>query len=140
MVFTFPEHTWTVVFYVGIILFVFLNRKHFEIHGKIIALYRTKKGVRLMERIAERHTESVKLLGYIGVGAGFIGMGVIIFFLLQGLYNLFFVPNSLPTLSPVLPGVPVPGRYFYSVSTGINCHICCRFDSRICSRCCGFCT
>ena len=117
--FTFPEHTWTILFYIGVTLFVFLNRKRFEIHGKIVALYRTQWGVRLMERVAARYPEAVKLLGYIGAGVGFVAMAVIVFFLLQGLYNLFFVEDALPVVSPVLPGIPVPGGIHIPLVQGV---------------------
>ena len=115
----FQEHSLTIAFYIFIILFVFFNRKHFDIHGKIIALYRTQKGVRWMERLAARYTELVKLLGYIGVGLGFTAMLVMIGLLLQGVYNLFFVENALPTLSPVLPGIPVPGGIHIPLVQGL---------------------
>ena len=115
----FPEHTWTVVFYLSVILFVFFNRKRFEIHGKIVALYRMKKGVRLMERIGRRHANLVILLGYIGTGVGFVAMGAIVVLLLKGLYDFFFITDALPTLSPVLPGVPVPGGIFIPLVQGM---------------------
>jgi len=96
-------------FYFLIILLVYLNRKKFQFQLKVIAIYRTRLGLRLMDRISSRYRELVKLFGYIGVGVGFIGMLFIVFVLGQSVVTLLTVPNSPSPLSPVIPGVRIPG-------------------------------
>jgi membrane-associated protease RseP (regulator of RpoE activity) len=96
-------------FYIGIFLLIAVFRKKFQFQLKVIAILRTNMGLSLMDRIANRHRELIKLLGYIGVGAGFLSMLAIIFILLQSVYTLLTVSNAVSPISPVLPGVRIPG-------------------------------
>ncbi len=102
-------HKLVVGFYLLIALLLFVYRKKFQFQFKVIALYRTTFGLGLMDRIASRHRELVKLLGYIGIGVGFLSMFFIVFILLQSVFTLATVPNSPSPISPVLPGVRIPG-------------------------------
>ncbi len=103
------RHKLVVGFYLLIALLLFVYRKKFRFQLKVIALYRTTWGLGLMGRIASRHRELVKFLGYIGIGVGFLGMFFILFVLLQSVFTLITVPDSPSPLSPVLPGVRIPG-------------------------------
>lgn len=114
-----PGYYWTILFYAAIFLFVYLNRSKFERQAKVIFLYRTKWGIKLMDKLAAKHGELIKLIGYIGIGIGFAGMAVMTFFLFKGAYDIFFVPNAPPTVSPVLPGVRVPGGLYIPFWEGI---------------------
>ncbi|MBN2454281.1 hypothetical protein JXB11_01920, partial [Candidatus Woesearchaeota archaeon] len=113
------EHKWALLFYAAVFLFVFLKRKKFERQLKIIFLYKTKWGLNLMDSIARKHRELVKLIGYIGIGIGFGGMAVIVGFLFKGAYDILFVPNAPPTISPVLPGVHIPGGLYIPLWEGL---------------------
>lgn len=103
------QYKWVVLFYFLIILFIIIKRKKFTFQAKIIALYRTKLGLRFIDKIGTKYSELIKLLGYIGIGIGYTGMLVILFFVIKGLYELAFVPNAPPVIAPVLPGVSIPG-------------------------------
>lgn len=103
------RHKLVVGFYFLIAVLLLAYRKKFHFQFKVIALYRTTWGLGLMNRIASRYRELVKLLGYIGIGVGFLGMFFIVFILLQSVFTLITVPNSPSPLSPVLPGVRIPG-------------------------------
>jgi len=105
----FLAHPFVIIFYMAVASFVYLNRKRMQIYFKIVAVYRTNWGIGLMGRISSRYREPVKLLGYIGIGVGFIGMFGIILILLVSVYNLFAVPDAPPAITPILPGVHVPG-------------------------------
>ncbi|MFH1181659.1 MAG: site-2 protease family protein [Candidatus Woesearchaeota archaeon] len=113
------EHKWTILFYAAVFLFVYINRSKFERQLKVIFIYRTKWGLPLMDSLAAKHGELIKILGYIGIGVGFVGMAVITFFLFKGAYDIFFVPNAPPTVSPVIPGVRVPGGLYIPFVQGI---------------------
>ena len=102
-----------VLFYLVVALLVFLFRRKFKFYAKVIAMYRTTFGISFMDGIAPRHTELVRLFGYISVGVGFVGMFFIVFSLFQGVYNFFAVPNSPPAVAPILPGVRIPGVSFF---------------------------
>ena len=103
------DHKWVLLFYGTIVLLLFIFRKKFEIHNKVIALYKTKIGLRLMDKIGRKHSELVKLIGYFGIGIGFIGMIVIMYELIKNLITLLSVPDAMSGVVPVIPGVAIPG-------------------------------
>ena len=90
-------------------LLVFLNRKRFIIQHKFIALYKTKLGLNLMDTWSEKYGEYLRVLGFIGIGAGFIGLITMLVFLIKNLVELVIVPNTQSAVSLVVPGVAVPG-------------------------------
>lgn len=97
------------LFYIIIIIFLILHRKRIDVQGKIILLYRTKFGLKWIEKFSTRFREWVILLGYIGVGVAYIGMIFISYILLKNLYDLLFTPQAVSGVSVVLPGISVPG-------------------------------
>lgn len=101
-------YKWPLLFYLAVILIIYIFRKKFEWHG-LAGLYKTSAGLKLMDKIGTKYRGLVQLLGYIGIGVGFIGMALIVWQLGMGLWNWFFVPDALPVVSPVLPGFGVPG-------------------------------
>lgn len=104
----FFTYRWTFLFYIVILILLFLNRTKFEMQGKLVALMRTKYGLKLMEKIASRYREHVKLYGYIGIGVGYVGLLFVSYKLVEALWNTIFVPGTVGA-SPVIPGVPIAG-------------------------------
>ena len=51
----------------------------------------------------------LKVLGYVSITIGFLGMAFTLFFLVKSAYSLLFVPEAPPGLAPVLPGVSIEG-------------------------------
>lgn len=102
------EYKWVILFYAALIYLIYHFREKFDWQAKFVGLYRTKVGLKLMDRLG-KHEKIVKTLGYIGVVVGFIGMLFIVFTLFKGLFDLLFVPGAPPVVSPVIPGVPIPG-------------------------------
>lgn len=103
------DYRWVIIFYSAIILLLIIFRKKFDFQGKFIAMYRTKVGLKLMDKIGRKHPDFVKILGYIGMGAGYIGMCVIMFLLLKNMVSLLTVPTAQSAVSLVIPGVKIPG-------------------------------
>ncbi|MCF7799153.1 site-2 protease family protein [Candidatus Woesearchaeota archaeon] len=99
----------TIGFYVLVILLLVIYRKKFDFQGKIIAMRRTKFGVKFIDKYAAKHKETIKILGYVGIGVGFIGMVYIFIYILGAVVKLFTHPAGPAALSPVLPGVNIPG-------------------------------
>jgi membrane-associated protease RseP (regulator of RpoE activity) len=99
----------TILFYVGIFAIVYFNRKKFEVQSGFIFLLRTKIGLKFIDRFSKKHKELLKLLGYIGIGIGFLGMVFISYTLIKNLYDVSFVPGAQSAVTPALPGVKVPG-------------------------------
>ena len=107
---TFLVNYWPIItFYVILILILIWRRKHWDLESKILILYRTKWGLKLIEKIAQRYREWVKLLGYIGIGAGYVGLIGISYILIKNLIDLLVKPQAVSGMSLVLPGVNVPG-------------------------------
>mgnify|MGYP007070562571 CR=1 FL=1 len=77
------NYKWVILFYLLIIIFIVVKRKKFIFQAKIIALYRTKVGLRLIDRIGTKYSDFIKLLGYAGIGVGYTGMLVIMFFIFK---------------------------------------------------------
>ncbi len=98
-----------ILFYGLIIWFFFKKREKWEVHGKIIALYKTQLGVRTMEKIAKKFPGLLRFLSGISLTFGFLGMGIIFYYLIVGTYTLITVPKAIPAVAPVLPGVSIPG-------------------------------
>lgn len=98
----------TVLFYVGIVLALFIFRKKFEFQG-IVALYRTKFGLKLMDKIAEKYPEQVKLFGLSGIGFGFVGMVAIVVLMVMSVFQIFAERVALDGSPLVLPGVKLAG-------------------------------
>lgn len=97
------------LFYIILAIIVYVNRKKFQLESGFILLYKTNFGIKFIDRLAEKHKEFWKIVGYTGIGIGFIGMIAICTLLIKGLYDLIFVPSAPPTLSLVIPGVQIPG-------------------------------
>jgi membrane-associated protease RseP (regulator of RpoE activity) len=68
-----------------------------------------KVGLKVMDKYAAKFRQWVILLGYIGMGAGFVGLVFISYILIKNLWDLIFVPQAVSGVSLVLPGINVPG-------------------------------
>jgi len=97
------------LFYSFILLFFFLRRDHFEVQGKIFALYKTKLGLGLMDSVAKKFPRVIRAIGIIGIIIGYIGMVFLFIAVIIGTIKLLFVPGTPPPLALVLPGVDIPG-------------------------------
>ncbi|MBD3208791.1 site-2 protease family protein [Candidatus Woesearchaeota archaeon] len=98
-----------IIFYLAIILLIYYNRKKFDFQGKIIAMYRTKIGLKTMRRWGQKGERFVKTLARIGIYVGFTGMAFVVYMIIEGLFKLLFIPEAPPTFAPVLPGIKIPG-------------------------------
>lgn len=97
-----------ILFYSILIIILFISRKKFEIHGKIMGMYKTKIGIKLMDKISGKYREFVKIIGYSCIGLGFAGLIFIFFMMLKVNYDLI-MSKITAGASPVLPGVPIVG-------------------------------
>jgi len=60
-----------------------------------------------MDKIAKKFSTILKYTSYLSISIGFIGMFIILYYLIKGTYGLIYVPNAIPVLAPVLPGVKI---------------------------------
>lgn len=98
-----------VLFYAIVAIIIYINRKKFSVESGFILLYRTDFGIKFINKVTDKYSEFIKILGYSAIGIGFAGMIAICVLLIIGLYNLIFVPSAPATLSLVVPGVQIPG-------------------------------
>lgn len=98
-----------IIFYGLLFAFFMKYRSKFEIQNKIFALYRTQLGLKLMDKISKRFPRFLNFVSYISIVIGFAGMVFIFYFLIKGTINMILKPASTPILSPVLPGIQIPG-------------------------------
>lgn len=103
------KYKYIVIFYLVVIALLYIKRKKIDVQGKIIFLYRTKWGLKWMDRVSTKYREWILLFGYIGVGAGFVGLLVISYVLVKNLIDLITNPAIPSGVSLVLPGLNVPG-------------------------------
>ncbi len=98
-----------IIFYLIIIIFLIAYKKRLEFQSKIIILYRMKFGLNFIEKITQKFREWIIVVGYIGVGVGYVGMLAISYVMIKNIYDLITVPSAVSGVSLVLPGVNVPG-------------------------------
>ncbi len=98
-----------IFFYALLYLFYLRHKDKFVVQGKLLFMYRTKLGIRLMDSFANKYPCIVKILGFLGVVAGFAGMGFIFVFLIKETISFLITPGAIAPLAPVLPGVKIPG-------------------------------
>lgn len=103
------QYKYIIIFYLLIITFVIIKWKNIQVQAKIIFLYRTKWGLRWMDKYSQKYKEWIILLGYVGTGIGFIGMVFISVILIKNLVDLILNPAATSGVSLVLPGINVPG-------------------------------
>lgn len=103
------QYASVILFYLLVGFVIYRTRKKWEFQGKIIALYRGKWGIKLMDKIGRKTQKFTKWFSWIGVWVGFLGMLVTVWMIFKGLYNLLFVPTAPATFTPIIPGVHIPG-------------------------------
>ncbi len=97
-----------IVFIFLMLFFLIIKKKKIQIQ-KIIypilyfVLYRTKLGLKFMDKFAKKFPRLLKFISYISVTIGFIGMALIIFSLTHNLYKLLMMPAATAAVVPVLP-------------------------------------
>ena len=97
-----------IAFYSILAILIYKNRSKIQRHAGIIFIYETKIGIKLMDRLA-KYERFWKVWSYIGIPVGYIGMGFIFYFL----FNTFIFPTPEATVSPIIPGVKIPGSNFF---------------------------
>ena len=105
----FSKYASIIIFYLVVIILLYINRKKLVVQAKFIFLYRMKWGLKWMDKYSAKYREWVILCGYVGMGAGFVGLITISYVLINNLYQLFTVPAANSGVALVLPGIKVPG-------------------------------
>ncbi len=96
----------TIVLVLGLSLIVILNRKKLTFQRGLgifyVALYRTKAGIKSIDRIAKKHTKLIQKMSWTVIIVGFVGMIIVVFDLSRSILKLV-LGKSTPTVGVVLP-------------------------------------
>lgn len=95
-------------FYAAIILLLYYYRDRFEFEG-VVAMYRTKWGLRLMDRLASASPRLLRAFSITGIFTGYLVMAGMLWIVWIGIQNLLYRPDAPAAFVPLLPGVSVPG-------------------------------
>lgn len=103
-----------ITFYSLIVILIILFRKKLTISYYISFLYKTRIGLKLMDRIGKRFPRFFRALGYVGVVVGFVGMISMLGLLLFNFIKMMFWPAQADAvIGLVIPGVRIPGNAFF---------------------------
>ena len=94
-------------FIVVLSVVLYLKREKLTVHGSFpyfyFSMYKTQLGISFMQSLAKKWNKTLKVLGYIGIAAGFLGMVAICAALIHNLFVLFTRPEAVPGVGLVLP-------------------------------------
>lgn len=99
-----------VLFYIFLLFIFRIYRNKFEVEWKVFALYKTKWGIKLMDKIAKKFPRALSFLGILSIIFGFIGMITTLAFIFYATYQILFVPKAEAALAPLLPGISVSDK------------------------------
>lgn len=97
------------IFYSLLIILFFKYREKFIVQGKVFVLYKTKLGIKLMDRISKYFPRLQKLIAQFGIYVGFASMVFIFVLLITETIKFLTIPGTPPPLAPVLPGIKISG-------------------------------
>lgn len=100
-----------VVFVLFVSLFLYRNRQNLKREG-LLYLYKTKWGMRLIEKTAKKFPKTLKVLGYVCIVSGYLLMVGMIYLAIRIVVVYVFNPmvvqsmNNLPPIMPIIPYLP----------------------------------
>ncbi|MBN2457785.1 site-2 protease family protein [Candidatus Woesearchaeota archaeon] len=109
-----------VVFVAALGIFLLLKKEKLAVQKIIsyavyLVMYRTRLGLKFMDRISSKYRELVKLFGYTSIGLGFFGMIFISVTLVVMFIRMIFAPEVQEAgITLVLPFTNVPGLGYLS--------------------------
>ena len=106
-----------ILFYLSIFVLIYIHRKKFEFNkiGKIpiISILRTQFGIKFIDKFGKKYSKFLKILGYIGMVIAFLGIIAMTYMIVSSFVNLFIAPDQPSGVSPVIPGVKIPGAQIF---------------------------
>tara|TARA_Y100000310_G_C20703043_1_gene831884 strand:- start:1033 stop:2241 length:1209 start_codon:yes stop_codon:yes gene_type:complete len=96
-----------IVFYAFLSIFFMKHRSRFKVQGKIFALYKTRLGIKAMDKLAKKFPRILRFFGTASIITGFVGMVLIFYLLLKGTFDLIMTPGAPSAVAPILPGIKV---------------------------------
>ncbi|MCW1294155.1 MAG: site-2 protease family protein [Candidatus Parvarchaeota archaeon] len=92
-----------------IIAFVVIYRRKFSVEGKVLFIYRSKLGLKLMKRLS-KYKRAINVYSTVGVVAAFAAIAYMLYLLIPYISLMFNHPTTtLAAFYPVLPVEGIPG-------------------------------
>lgn len=99
-----------VLFILGLYLFYHANKSKFEVQSKFFFIYKSKMGLKLMDRISKWPKWILHSFSVLSIITGFAGMVMMAYTIVVYTFKFMLSPSTnSPVLSPVLPGINIPG-------------------------------
>lgn len=97
-----------IIFFILMAIFLVVKRRNIQIQKILFpilyfAMYRTKLGLKAMDRFAKKYRSFLHVLSYVSVAIGFLGMLVIVFSLVHNLWKIITVEDAVSGVALVLP-------------------------------------
>ena len=101
-----------VAFTLFVIVFLYTHRKNLEKEG-LLYLYRTKLGLKIIDRIGRKYRRTLKVLSFVSITMGYTLMAMIVYMMIKVVYFYYAFPSivraikvpPLITLVPYLPAI-----------------------------------
>jgi len=105
MKFLYYDILFLIISVIAVAIFLYRHKKKLQIESKILLLYRTQWGIKLIDRISKKFPRTIKVFSYISIFFGYILMA-------GGIYliwiSLILIINAvaLPKIPPLFPLIP----------------------------------
>jgi len=108
MNFFYYDIAFLVIFILITSIFLYRKRKHVSLDSKILLLYRTKFGIRLINKINKKYSRLLKFIAPISISIAYLLMAGVIYLLIQSIVIMYKAPITLkvPPLMPLIPYMP----------------------------------
>jgi len=102
-----------IIFIFFLSIFLYTRKKNLKREG-LLLLYKTKWGIRLINRIGKKYKKTLKILSYISIITGFFLMFIMVYLFGKILWIYFFSPEIVRTIKipPIMPLVPYLPKIF----------------------------
>jgi len=105
MRFLYYDIIFLVISCIAVALFLYKNRKKLQVESKIMLLYRTQVGVKIIDKISKKYPGLIKVLSYASIFFGYILMISALWLIWQTLI-LIINAVSIPKIPPLFPLIP----------------------------------
>ncbi|MEK6823558.1 MAG: site-2 protease family protein [Nanoarchaeota archaeon] len=99
-----------ILFVLFVSLFLYLNRKNLKKEG-LLFLYKTKWGIKLIDKTAKTFPKTLKALSYVSIGVGYLLMAGMLYLFGKIVWVYITAPNlvreiKVPPIMPLIPYLP----------------------------------
>ncbi len=106
----------TILFIVIVSVILWVQRKKLMVQKILfpflyLVAYRSKFGLKFMDKISKKHPKLVNIISTIGIYLGFAGMLLISYELIKNIIKIITMPEAMPGVGLVLP-IPMKGAFY----------------------------